>query len=278
MRKYSQIFLFVCVNCPCFAQNLEEGEKIAPDRPGFGDAVSVVSRKTMHIETGTWFEQDRGGSLVTNGIGINSTLFRYGLFKRMELRLDYNFWKSTAPAIHVSETGLYPIRAGMKYHLVYNKGIIPAITFIGMQEIQFTATANFRPVHPNTDLQLSFANKVNDRFALCYNLGTIVSEWFVRPQYYYALATEFTLSERSGCYLQAHGTLQEIKDDINSVRSYYLNYLEAGFMYYPSHNTQLDISGGVKTGERFGETVISIERHSWYFLSVGFSWRFSVKA
>ncbi len=269
------LLLFLCINVRCFAQNLEEGEKIAPDRPGFGDAVSIAGKGSIHIETGTWLEQDKTDSLTVTGCGINSTLFRYGLFKKMELRMDYNVWNRSTPEIQESILGLFPFRAGMKFHLVYNKGLVPAITFIGMQELPFTATKNFRPNYPNTDLQLSFANKVNDWFALCYNLGAVLNAEGTRPLFYYALATEFTFSKKAGGYLQLHGTLQETKNFTgNSYAPYYLHYFEGGFMYYPGKNTQIDLSGGLKVEESFEQKRIGLRQHSWFFVSVGFSWRF----
>lgn len=275
MNNRLLLLFFWYVSIPCFAQNLEEGERIAPDRPGFGDAVSIASTGAMHIETGTWLEQDRNDSLTSLGLGISSTLFRYGLFKRVELRLDYNFWNQVTPAIKESELGLYPIRAGMKLHLLTNKGVLPSITFIGMQELPFTATKNFKPKNLSTDLQLSFANKVSDKFALCYNLGAVLNE---STSYYYALSAEFSLTEKTGYYLQTHSNFQKEKGFNGNYTTHYIHYLETGLMFYPNHNAQIDVSGGLKAIEDFEKSRISSEQHSCFFISVGFSWRFDLRA
>lgn len=276
MRLLSPL-IFLLFSACVYAQNLEEGEKIAPDRPGFGDAVSVVPQGTMHIETGAWVQQDRTDSLTINGYGLNSTLFRIGLFQKTEFRVDYNFWNTRMPSIERSEIGLYPIRTGLKYHLLYNKRIRPAITFIGMQELPFTATKNFRPKHPNTDFQLSFANKMNDWFALCYNLGTVLNFADDRPLYYYALALEFTISGKTGCYFQARGSSQRLRTGINKFyAAYYSAFMESGLMYYPNHNMQLDISGGLQAAENAAGKNISLRHHTWFFVTAGFSWRFHI--
>lgn len=273
------LLLFLFNGFTGFAQNLEEGEKIASDRPGFGDAVSVLPLRDIHIETGTWFEQDRRDSLLTSGWGINSTLFRAGIFRKTELRMDYNLWNSRTPAVNSSETGLYPFRAGLKYHLVYNKGIVPAITFIGMQEFPFTASTNFRPKYPGTDLQLSFANKVNESFALCYNLGSILNFSAEAPVFYYAFAAEFTLTGKLGCYVQSHGTYQDIAEvGAATVTSRFLNHVESGLMFYPTHNMQLDLSGGFQALENTGGRYIRNKEVAWFFVSAGFSWRFQLRS
>ena len=62
---------------------------IAPDRPGFGDAVFITPTKHLMIETGFWTEnQKEVGSVIQNtrGTALNSTLFRYGVSKKFELR------------------------------------------------------------------------------------------------------------------------------------------------------------------------------------------------
>ncbi len=267
-------YLFVLLNCNLviYSQNLEEGEKIAPDRPGFGDAVSVLPKFDMHIETGVGFEKEKFGSIAQDKYGINSTLLRYGVFKRTELRFDYNLWKIKQTNTSVDDVGFYPCRLGMKYHLVYNKGIVPAITFIGMQELQFAASQNFRSEYANTDLQLSFANKVSKSFALCYNIGTILDFSGSDPIHYYALALEFHMSDKIGYYVQGHGSLI-----YSSFIRYSRQNCETGIMFYPNHNIQLDLSGGLKVLETVYGSKISMQYHSVFFMSAGFSWRFFVK-
>ncbi len=256
-----------------------EIETIAPDRPGFGDAVSIVPKKQLQVETGFWYELDKntGASpYQTQGIGINSTLFRYGLSEKIELRFDYNLWHSkesysnSTPA--VTQTGLFPCRLGMKAALTENKGLIPAITFVGMMGMPWTASKNFKPNYVSPDLQLSFANAVNDWFTICYNLGSSWDGNVPNPQHYYALSAEFAPTEKIGGYIQVHGSLQNTRF-ANTVSTEHLLYSEAGLMYYPLKNIQIDLSGGTKIGESNGGS-ISNKEHAYFFSTLGLSWRF----
>jgi len=226
-------------------------ETVAPDRPGYGDAVSIVPLKNLQVETGFWFEQDKASPLTTSGLGLNSTLFRYGLGKNIELRLDYNIWqsrtKSSRPRTpEVSETGLFPFRVGMKGALSENQGWMPSITFIGMLGLPWSATNNFRPGYLSPDLQLSFANQVTDWLSICYNLGSSWDGDNPNPNNDYALATKFNFSPKIGAYLQGHGSFQRTSLPAGAVSYTQRTFAEAGLMYYPKPNIQVDLSGGIR--------------------------------
>lgn len=276
--KQQLLYFFVFI---LFQTSLLKGqeviETIAPDRPGYGDAVSIVPLKNLQVETGFWFEQDKASPLTTSGLGLNSTLFRYGVGKNIELRLDYNLWqsriKSSRPRTpEVSETGLFPFRVGMKGALTENSGWVPSITFIGMLGLPWSATNNFRPGYLSPDLQLSFANQVTDWLSICYNLGSSWDGDNPNPQNYYALSTEFSLSEKLGAYVQGRGSFQTTRE-AGKVSTEHLLYTEAGVVFYPKPNIQIDLSSGFKVAE-YATEWISINDHSYFFVSTGLSWRF----
>lgn len=270
------IIAFLLINTLfLFAQDTIE--TIAPDRPGYGDAVSIVPFKQLQIETGFWFEQDKGNSLVNTGLGLNSTLFRYGLAQKIELRLDYNIWKNRTVFREQNipdfkETGLFPLRVGMKAALTENSGWIPSITFIGMLGLPWSATNNYRPGYLTPDLQLSFAHVVNDWLSICYNLGSSWDGHNPNPQNYYALSTEFSFSEKIGAYLQGRDSFRSLSDR-GKVTTDHLFFTEAGLVYFPKANVQIDLSSGVKVAE-YASGWKSAKEHSYFFISTGLSWRF----
>jgi len=112
------------------------------------------------IETGYWTEnQKEAGTInsITRGIGLNSTLLRYGVSKKMELRFDYSLWQEKLNN-EAFTTGFQPARVGVKLALLENKGAIPAVTFIGMTGFPFSTSKVFRPKYINPSMELSFAN------------------------------------------------------------------------------------------------------------------------
>jgi hypothetical protein len=283
MTKYLISFGFFCLTSFSFLFAQEEVELIAPDRPGFGDAISIIPKKQLQVETGFWFDQDNqalsGLNVQTTGIGINSTLLRYGLSEKIELRFDYSvLHEKTVESyfgINVNkQTGLLPCRVGMKAALTENKGIIPAITFVGMIGMPWTSSVNFRPKYVSPDLQLSCSNQVNSWFTICYNLGSSWDGDLPNPQHYYALSGEFAPSDKWGGYVQVHGSLQNFKGTPSGTQTDHLLYSEAGLMYYPKKNIQIDLSGGTKIGEFSGGNSVSNGEHSYFFTTAGLSWRF----
>ncbi|MEY3321515.1 MAG: hypothetical protein RLZZ417_1098 [Bacteroidota bacterium] len=239
-------------------------ELIAPDRPGFGDAVFITPTKYLMIETGFWTEnQKEVGSSIQNtrGTGLNSTLLRYGVSRKFELRFDYTLWQERLN-MEALKTGFQPARVGFKYALLENNGAIPAVTLIGMTGFPFSTSSYFRTNGINPSLELSFANSLTDWMTLCYNLGSAWDGDNKNPAYYYALSLEMAISNKFGCYLQGHGDSQKIELDGNS-NQINQTFIEGGILYFPKNNIQLDISAGRSVG-----TI-----HTYSFLTCGFSIR-----
>jgi len=262
MKFYLNIL--ICLLLSSYLYSQDTLGLITPDRPGFGDAVFITPKKYILVETGFWIEnQKEVGSVIQNtrGIGLNSTLLRYGVSKKMELRFDYSLWqeKSNNEAF---TTGFQPARVGFKYALLENKGAIPALTIIGRTGFPFTTSKVFRTKSLNPTIELSFANPLTDWLTVCYNLG---AEWDgenKNPNYYYALSLEMALSNKFGSYIQGHGDSQKVQfaSDFNHLNHY---FFETGLFYYPKNNIQLDISSGISVGTA----------NTYSFLTLGFCLR-----
>jgi hypothetical protein len=237
---------------------------ITPDRPGFGDAVFITPKKYILIETGFWTEnQKEVGSYIQNtrGTGLNSTLFRYGVSKKFELRFDYTLWQERLNK-EAFTTGFQPARVGFKYALLENKGAIPAVTLIGRTGFPFATSKVFRTKSLNPTLELSFANPITDWLMICYNLGADWDGDNKNPNYYYALSAEMAFSDKFGGYLQGHGDTQKIELAGNS-NQINQTFIEGGILYFPKNNIQIDISAGRSVGTM----------NTYSFLTCGFSIR-----
>lgn len=222
---------------------------LTPDRPGFGDAVFITPKNNVMIETGYWTEnQKEAGAIhsIKRGIGLNSTLLRYGVSKKMELRFDYSIWQEKSDN-EAYITGFQPARIGVKVALIENKGAIPAVTLIGMTGFPFSTSKVFRSKYINPSMELSFANPLTDWLTLCYNLGAAWDGENSNPAYYYALSLEMSLSDKFGCYIQGHGDSRktDLPGDIKQLKQ---SFAEGGIVFYPKKYIQLDISAGSSMG------------------------------
>ena len=280
---YKKLIFAALVSCHALSYAQDEVERIAPDRPGFGDAVGMSPVGQLQLETGVQWEQSNlGGSnnLFIRDISLNSTLLRYGVNERFEARFDYNILRSSV-GINGEElesvVGLAPCRLGLKANILKNNGIIPELAFISMIGFPWTASEAFRPDGIKSDWQLSFANAITQKFAICYNLGLNWDGNSVNPQNYYAVSAECYPTDKFGFYLQGRGFTQKAVTSNLGNHYYTALYTEGGLMFYPRPHIQIDISGGVLVHEQMGNNTNPLFDLNYFFLTAGLSWRFGDK-
>ncbi|WP_421796522.1 transporter [Haliscomenobacter sp.] len=279
MKKYYLLGLML-LSSVAWLKAQDTTSIIASDRPMFGEAVSIVPHKSLQVETGFWYSEENTRVASTRGLGLNSTLLRYGIGEKVELRFDYTLWQNRVRhsedpvSAEVVQTGFLPIRFGMKANLIENKSWIPAVTFVGMLGLPQIATDVFQPAYLSPDLQLSFANRVNNWLTISYNLGARWDGDNPNPSNYYALATKFNFSSKVGAYLQGHGTFQRTSLPAGESTIAQSTFGEAGLMFNPKPNIQIDISGGVRVSEYDTKWIFYNAERNYYFATVGLSWRF----
>lgn len=279
MKKYYLLGLLL-LSSMAWLKAQDTTSIIASDRPMAGDAVSIVPHKNLQVETGFWYSEDNTRVATTRGIGLNSTLLRYGIGEKVELRFDYTYWQnrvrpSESPVSEEAvQSGFLPIRFGMKASLIENKSWIPAVTFVGMLGLPQIATDVFQPEYLSPDLQLAFANRVTNLLSICYNLGVRWNGDSPNPTNYYGLTTKFNLSPKFGAYLQGHGTFQRTSLPAGEISMTQRTFGEAGLMFYPKPNIQIDLSGGIRISEYDEKWTFYNAERNYYFGTVGLSWRF----
>jgi len=282
---YKKLIFAALISCNAFAYAQDEVERIAPDRPGFGDAVGMSPVGQLQLETGVQLEQssydeDLIGNIFSRDISINSTLLRYGINERFEARFDYNILRNSIGVDGEemeSVVGLAPCRLGLKAHILKNKGIIPELAFISMIGFPWTATEEFRPTGIKSDWQLSFSNAITEKFSICYNLGLSWDGNSVNPQNYYALSAECYPTEKFGFYVQGRGYTQKVANLGGSDNLYYTAlYSEGGIMFYPRPHIQIDLSGGALLTDHLSDN-FSTNNPNYFFITAGLSWRFGDK-
>ncbi len=106
----------------CSVHVLAQGtEPINTDRPDQSDGTYILPTKMIQIESGIIFSQtDRQLSDI-----IQTSMLRYGIAKKWELRLLTNEGFSGIPVIAKNSFGFYPITLSAKHALVDQKGMIP---------------------------------------------------------------------------------------------------------------------------------------------------------
>jgi hypothetical protein len=223
----------------------DEAAELVTDRPDQTESSSVVPHKSLQIETGFIWENDESDLYKQKTFVYNSTLLRYGLLERMELRLGLAY---LSEEIKIKDTdtvntisGFSPMYAGFKIYILEENGWIPEIAFLGGLVIPVTAHKDFKAPYSAPTMRFAFSHTLSDRFSLGYNLG---AEWYGEtaiPEYFYSLALGIAITDKFGTYLEVFGFLPE--------EGKASHLLDGGFTYLVLPNLQLDISGGLGLNE-----------------------------
>lgn len=241
------------------AKAQDEIPELITDRPDQTESSAVVPHKYLQIETGFIMEHDETSSIKQSGFAYNTTLLRYGLFERFELRLGLAY---LGEKINIKNTdtittssGLSPMYAGFKVKIADEEGWRPEIAFLGGLVLPFTANADFRPEYPAAIIGFAFSHTLSERVSLGYNLGARWNGETAAPRYVYSIALGAGITDKLGMFVESFGLIPEDGSPEH--------LLDAGFTYLILPNLQLDLSGGL------GLNSNSIDD----FISLGLSYR-----
>jgi hypothetical protein len=233
--------------------------ELVTDRPDQTESSAVVPVKSLQIETGFIWENDESDTYKHSTIVYNSTLLRYGLLDRMELRLGLGYVSDKVKIKNTdtvnTTSGVTPLYTGFKVYITKENGWMPEIAFLGGLVIPAFAKEEFKAPNSAPTMRFAFSHTLSERFSLGYNLG---AEWYGEnavPEYYYSLALGFTINDFMGTYIEGFGFIPE--------KGTAKHLIDAGFTFLVLSNLQLDISGGL------GLSAESIDN----YLSFGLSYR-----
>ena len=235
----------VLVSCYIgYAQETTTPELIT-DRPDATESPNVVPLKHLQVESGgfyTTFTDDN--DFQTEFIGA-TTLLRYGLLERLELRLGWDFIENQnsfdGNDFDNVFSGFTPLLAGVKVAVAEEKGLLPEIGLIGHIFLPFSAGQDFRPETTAVDFRFAFAHTLNSRSSLSYNLGAQLGGGSDELAYIYTLSYGLSLTGKLGAYAEVYGDFPEDSS---------ANHLwDAGLTYLITSNVQLDATLGTSFTE-----------------------------
>ena len=229
-------------------------DKIATDRPDQTETTVLVPRHYFQAEFGFAKESaDKENYNFAHPTG----LFKYGLSRRFELRLETNYVSAYEHLIPESRrtTGFEPIRVGFKSALWEEKGFVPKTSLLMHFGIPVLATKSFEAKHIAPSMLLAMQNTLTDHVALSYNVGTEWDGFSSKALWIYSISSGFELAKRWEAFLEIFGVAQKDKLAENS--------LDTGFGFYINNDMKLDASAGI------GISSAAVD----YFFGVGFSFR-----
>jgi len=231
----------------CFAQEL------VTDRPDQTESAIAVPIYTLQIETGLSYE-----SLKESGIGISNytfggTLFRYGMFNNIELRLGTAYLVTTAQS---TKNGFGDFLLGTKINLM-REDYAPLDMGILAHALLPIGDAAFNPVNVEPEIIFALSKSVTERMSASVNLGSSWYSLIDEIYYIYSASTGYSLNDLSAIFIEVFGNLFTSYAPVHK--------FNGGFTYLVSNQIQLDISAG--------NAISGAE--SFWFISSGISLRFS---
>ena len=229
MKNILLIITLLFSYCVCKAQ--VELPVISADRPGALTGTDIMPRFKLQWETGMGIEMTDN---ATGTLTLNSSLLRFGLFERAEVRLGTdlllsNIGESTKPGFDFA-----PIDVGLKANLIEGSGIIPSVAFLAEMSTPHCGMKEPIPDHPAPSFHLLFENTLSDRLCLGYNIGTEWDGGTATPTTFLGLGVYYDISDSVGSFVEAYNYLHPEEDN---------QYLtEFGFTWLLSRRVQLDIA------------------------------------
>ncbi|MFY0645044.1 MAG: transporter [Bacteroidia bacterium] len=253
--------------------------QIETDRPDFTESPNVVPKGALQIETGFVYESTAARQPcieeITNDVTINTTLLRYGVSERTELRLNWSYnhinthlqnWDdgiTFCPEILIDEDSSYsslsPVFVGIKQNL--HQGDIVTIGFLAHVYLPFIASRSIRPKNAALEFLLPFSIAVSDKFSVSAQFGMSWDGDNPEPEASYTLSLAYSITDQLGAYFEPYGY-----KNTSHAFGERDNRFNGGFTYLVNDKFQLDLSVGTFNGDGgFGKN---------YFVSGGFSYLF----
>lgn len=222
--------VFICLSIGVsFSQDMP----IVFDRPGIADSPYLVEKKTWQLECGIGYANITGWSDVPNP----SVMIRKLVSSNNELRLTYNYGLQMVSLIKSDlKNGFDQLALGWKHQLCKENGRIPESSFIlnTYFPIQKLSTLSHSGIY-NIEAGFQFQNNFNERFALNYNIGGLLTNVFKRGVVTSSLCLNITGNDRLAFFTEAFvfAPIQYGKIEPG---------VDFGLVFNPTKRSQIDVS------------------------------------
>lgn len=247
MKKRFLLFALLFASICGFTQ---EELVIPPDRPGYTWGTEVMHLGKCSWENGFSLERTPEGQ---HNYTLTSTIFRYGLFENVELRVGTDLLFNDPSDLKSRQLGIGALTFGTKIKCYEGEGWLPSVGMVAQLQSARIGSEELLPSQPAPSMYLLFENPVNDWFYVCYNAGLEWDGETATPTTFLSLCLGFDLTDRLGTFVETYNYLHPEGNQ-------YLT--EFGLYYLPSPRVQLDLEADLDF-QQLG---------SYYSLGFGVSW------
>lgn len=244
MKKINYLAYLLCLTgYAVFSQT------IVTDRPDQTESSSTVEQGSLQIEAGVLLGFTEDDITTERQLLAPTTLFRYGITNRIELRVLSQFESLKDQNTSQQINGISDLEIGSKIQLFKNENINTEIAFL-THLILPTGSKQLSNDAFGTINKLSVSHKLSDNMGVGYNIGY---DYFGmgKGDLTYSVALGIAITSKIGLFVEPYGALVGFdKHEAN---------FDAGITYLLKENAQFDFS--------FGTGI----NHTMNYLSIGFS-------
>ncbi len=207
-------------------------EPINTDRPDQSDGTYILTAKNFQIETGLVFSQtDKQLTDI-----VQTTMFRYGVSKKLEVRLLVYEGFTSNDAFKTKNFGLYPVSVSAKRSICKQNKMWPAVTLVGYLQLPFTASKIYQIDYYAPTFLFAFQNDFNDKLSLGYNAG-ITWDGIEKQNSYLATASfSYNLSDKFSMFAEYFSMFTKIDSPSHNT--------DFGAQYLIKPQLQVDLAAG----------------------------------
>ena len=233
MKRFFLISLAIALAMGVSAQ--ESASVISADRPGMATGVDVMPFKGVQWETGFQYDYSSGAHSIT----LPTTLFRLGITRFAELRMEYDGTLASADKKQW-EYAVEPLVVGTKIKVfegTENEKLqwLPAVSFLLNLAVPSTPDLA-KTTHVAPSAYLLFHHNATDWLSIDYNIG---AEWdgvSAQPATFLALCLGFGITDKAGAFLESYNYVTDYGRRLGGSAN-----LDFGFTYLVQPRVQLDV-------------------------------------
>jgi hypothetical protein len=225
-----KIFFVLAILLPL---SLLSQDNIETDRPTESQSAELVDKKTFQLETGFRKQQENKEDYVLHH---PEAVLRYGLLKRLELRLAVNATSERLYSEDEFNYGLEPIEIGLKARVFQTKDTSFITTLYTQFGVAKWAAKDHQLDESFYRLRLLFQNKLTEKIKLSYNVGRDWDSNNKEQMWIYTIAPQFELSEKWHAFVEEFGSFAKGHTPEH--------YVDGGFSFFVTNNIELDVNAG----------------------------------
>lgn len=245
-------FVLMVVSIVSFGWLQAQEDTISAERPSESQSPNLMTQGYLQAEAGLRREASGADRTFFHPI---STI-RYGVSKKLEVRLEVDASDTKAASATTESNGLLPIQFGFKTPVLEEQGWVPKTSLLVMAGIPTLASKSQQVAHVFPLVRLLMENKLTENLELDYNAGAEWNGESTHPRWIFSIEPQMMIGRKWQVFAEAYGRWQKGSGAEQVV--------DAGFGYYITRNIKLDFNAGKGLSKEAPD----------YFVATGISFRF----